>query len=799
MQVTGPTLAFSQLAFLVIFWASSVAQGVIEGKVVDATNNEPIPFATILVEETDFGASTDFDGLFRIENLEAGLYNVRISCVVYETQQRFEIFVSNNREVYLDIELESATVALQGVTVKASPFSRTEESPVSLRTIGADEIRRNPGGNRDISRVLQSLPGVSTSASFRNDIIIRGGAPNENRFYLDGIEVPNINHFATQGSSGGPVGLINVDFLREVDFYSSAFPSNRGNALSSVLELKMREGRKDRWGGTFTVGSSDVGLSLEGPLGENSSIFFSARRSYLQLLFEALALPFLPTYNDFQLKYKVKLDDKNEITVVGLGAVDQFELNLENDSTEEQQFILGALPVNEQWNYTIGAVYKHYNKDGFSLLAVSRNMLNNTAIKYQDNDESSPDNLILDYLSSEAENKLRFEHYLKMDDVKIRVGLNYEYARYTNSTFSRFFSADGPAFENYASVLNLHGYGVFAQTSGLLAAGRLSWSAGMRMDGLNYGSAMSRPWDQFSPRLALSYKLAESWSLNANVGRYFQKPAYTVLGYRNEAGALVNKENGSSWIRADHYVAGVEYLNRTNTRITVEGFFKRYDNYPFLVRDSIALANLGADFGVIGDEPVLPIGEGRSYGAEFLIQQKMLKGFFGILAYTYVISEFKNGEGVFIPSSWDNRSIVSLTAGKRFPKNWELGVKFRYAGGLPYTPYDLEASAQIQTWEANGVGLLDFNRLNTLRLMSDHGLDVRLDKKWFFDKWSLNLYLDIENIYNYRAQLQPNLTVVRDENAEPVVDPENPESYLIKFLDNEAGTVLPTIGIVINI
>lgn len=129
------------------------------------------------------------------------------------------------------------------------------------------------------------MPGVASTASFRNDILIRGGAPNENRFYLDGIEVPNINHFATQGSSGGPVGLINVDFVREVDFYSGAFPANRGNTLSSVLDMKFREGRKDRLGLNFTVGSSDVGLSFEGPKGKKSSFIAYARRSYLQFIF----------------------------------------------------------------------------------------------------------------------------------------------------------------------------------------------------------------------------------------------------------------------------------------------------------------------------------------------------------------------------------------------------------------------------------------------------------------------------------------------------------------------------------
>ena len=140
-----------------------------------------------------------------------------------------------------------------------------------------------------------------------------GGAPNENRFYLDDVEVPNINHFATQGSSGGPVGLINVNFIKEVDFYSGAFPANRGNALSSVMNFRQADGRDDRIGGTFLMGSSDFGVTLEGPVGDKTTFLVSARRSYLQFLFQALGLPFLPTYNDFQTKIKHKIDQKNEI------------------------------------------------------------------------------------------------------------------------------------------------------------------------------------------------------------------------------------------------------------------------------------------------------------------------------------------------------------------------------------------------------------------------------------------------------------------------------------------------------
>ena len=357
---------FFTVHFTIFFFITGlVAQnGIIKGKVTNSLTNHPVMFANILVLGTDKGAVTDVDGNYEISDLTPGLYDVRASYVGFNDLTLFEIQVTSAKPVVVNFKMEELTGQLEEVVVKASPFKKTEESPVSLRTIGVAEIQRNPGANRDISKVVQSLPGVTTVSSFRNDLIIRGGAPNENRFYLDDVEVPNINHFATQGASGGPVGLINVNFIREVDFFSGAFPANRGNTLSSVFNFRQSDGRDDRLGGTFMLGASDAGLTLEGPVGENTTFLVSARRSYLQFLFKALELPFLPTYNDFQVKVKHRIDQKNEIYFVGLGAIDQFTLNLDANKTEDQQYLLDNLPVSPQWNYTNGLVYKHFAEKG---------------------------------------------------------------------------------------------------------------------------------------------------------------------------------------------------------------------------------------------------------------------------------------------------------------------------------------------------------------------------------------------------------------------------------------------------
>ena len=794
---------FKKLLLLMLlampFGLAMAQNGIIKGRVYNSINNEPLDFATVKVQQQPFGTYTDSLGRFEIKGIPPGLYNVEVTYTGFATQVIPELEVTNSKPVELEIALKEDGATVDTVVITTSAFNKTEESPLSLRTIGVNEIARSPGGNRDISRMIQSLPGVAGTVAFRNDIIIRGGSPNENRFYIDGIEVPNINHFSTQGASGGPTGLINVNFIREVDFYTSAFPSSRGNALSSVMDIKQKTGREDRLGFNATVGSSDLGLTVEGPIGKKTTFLASGRRSYLGWLFKTLGLPFLPNYNDFQFKTRTKFDEKNELTVIGLGAIDNFALNLEADSTDEQKYILGYLPVNTQWNYTVGANFKHFFENSYLTVVASRNMLNNKNIKYQNNDESTEANKILDYVSQEIENKLRIEHNVRKGGFKVVYGLNYEFARYLNDTYNRISTPFGLDTIQYNTSLNLHKYGAFGNLSRSFISDRLVMAVGVRVDGSSYSKEMANPFEQFSPRFSLSYIIKPRFSFNFNTGIYRQLPAYTSMGYRDAAGNLVNRDNGLSYISSKHIVAGFEYNTKFNTRFTTEGFYKRYTNYPFLLDEQISVANQGGNFGVVGAAPVTSTSDGRSYGVELSAQQKIYKGFFGIVSFTYVRSEFTDSSGTFKPSSWDNRVILTSVLGKKFKRNWELGVRWRYYGGTPYTPYDLDRSSQVAVWDIVGQGIPDYSRLNSSRLAASHSMDVRLDKKWFFQKWSLNLYLDLQNAYNFQSEGQPRLDVVRDANGAPVLDPNDPGRYQLREIPNTLGTLLPSIGVVIDL
>lgn len=791
--------------FLLILTNCVIAQtGVIKGRVYNSITNTPISFANIVIDSVNTGTISDANGNYRIERLKPGIYNVKSSFIGFKKANFYEVIVTSVKPTILNIALTEETYTLKEVGIVLSPFSKSEESPLSKQIIGVAEILRSPGGNRDISSVIQILPGVASTLSFRNDIIVRGGAPNENRFYMDGIEVPNINHFATQGSSGGPVGMININFIKEVAFYTGAFPANRGNALSSIMEIKQLDANNEKFSGTFILGSSDAGLTIEGPLSKKSTFLFSARRSYLQYLFNALSLPFLPTYNDVQFKQTVTINDKNKLTIIGLGAVDDFKLNTNvNDgltnleTIKRNQYILGNLPVNNQWNYTIGINWIHYGNNSNQQFIISRNQLDNNAKKYQNN-IAQPNFLLLDYNSQEMENKIRFEHTTRTNGWKLNVGFGIENAQYTNSTFNKKELNGQVILVDFDSKLVLQKYALFSQISKEFFADKLTLSMGIRSDFSDYSSEMINPIEQLAPRISASYDVAEKWSINFNVGRFYQLPAYTVMGFRNNTNELVNKKNNLKYIQADHLVGGLAFNPSKFAKITLEGFYKNYTKYPFLLGDSISLANLGADFGVIGNEAVKSISEGRSYGLELMIQQRQLGTVYGILSYTLVRSEFKDKKGVYIPSSWDNKHILNITAGKKLNRNWEIGSKFRLLGGAPYTPYNLEVSSLKTVWDVTQQGVLDWNRINQKRNPLTHALDLRVDKKWYYKYWSLNVYLDVQNVYNFKVNGEPYIDVERDNFGNPVSNPTNPSAYKTTLIKNESGTLLPSIGIMIQ-
>lgn len=796
-----------------LLWLQAAnAQVVIQGKSLDVLSRKPLGNAKVQLDKLESVVLTAADGSFSIANVEPGYHTVTVSLDGYEPETSAELLFTYDKSPFITLELQSLASGVGEVNIRKTSIQKREaESPVSSQKLSIREIERNPGGNRDISKIIQSLPGVISVPGFRNDVVIRGGSPSENKFYLDGIEIPIINHFQTQGSTGGPVGLLNVNFIKEVNFYTGAFPVNYANGLSSVLDFRQMDGNANKAKYRFTLGSSDVGFTADGPIGKKTTYIFSARQSYLQGLFSVLGLPFLPNFIDYQAKVKVKLNEKDDISFLMVGAVDFFKLNLKvNDNITDSiqlksnKYILGYLPVYRQWNYTFGTVYTHYGAQSKTQYFLSRNMLNNTSYKYRNNDESSENNRIFTYKSIEEENKLRIENSRTVSRWKLLTGAGLEYVQFGVDNKAKILIPGAPGSAGtiqdiaFNSQLDLAKYSGFVRAyRNVMGSGTLSFAG--RLDGNSYNKQMQNVLNQ--PTVSVSASLPTAVNglfLNANIGQFTQLPSYTILGYRNAAGELDNL-NRVKYIRNRMVAAGLQYNKVKDTRITLEGFYKQYANYPLALNDSISLGNLGTDFAVVGNEPVSSVCDGRAYGMEFLVQKRSRSGLYGILAYTLSWSEFSDKNGNAVKSAWDSRHTVSLVGGMKMKRNWELGAKFRLATGRPYTPYDVQRSLVKSNWDVKGVALNDYSRLNTERLGTFSQLDVRVDKVWYFKKSSLNLYMDIQNFLNKEYLGAPTLIAAQDAAGNLITDPNaTVPSYKADYLVNSTGFLQPSIGVIFD-
>ena len=744
----------------------------IKGTVIDKASRQPLEFINVLVLGLGRGGVTDAEGHFNIGEVPPGIYRLQASAVGYKTILTPEYIVST-KDLTIQIETEENLTELEGVTVTASPFRRDPESPVGLRIIGLQEIEKSPGANRDISRIVQSYPGVAFSpAGYRNDLIVRGGSPSENRFYLDGVEIPNINHFSTQGASGGPVGIINADLIREVNFYTGAFPTDRGNAMSSVLDFKLRDGDMERNSLKATLGASEVSLASNGHIGKKTSYLVSVRQSYLQFLFDMLGLPFLPTFTDAQFKLKTRFNANNELTILGLGGIDN-------------------LPKIQQETFTLGAVYRHYAGIHVQSVVVSHSYLNNRNTKYLNNDESSADNLSLKLRSVEQETKFRIENTSTFGNWKINFGANLDYSQYTNTTFQRVYIDEGRTFD-YHTYLGMWRWGIFGTINYATTDERFTASLGVRTDANNFSSGMKGMGDQLSPRLSLSYRLTDGLYLSGNAGLSYQLPPYTGLGFKDNNGAWVNKY--LRYMSVSQESLGLSWHPGNTFELSAEGFYKQYDKIPFSIADGIPLACKGNDYGVIGNEALSSTAQGRAYGIEILMKWLIAKKLNLASSFTLFKSEYRNNkQSEYIASAWDNRYIFNMSGTYNFPHNWSLGMKISCIGGAPYTPYDVEKSSLVTAWNAQGRPYYDYTKYNTGRLPAFGQLDVRVDKTFYLKRCMLGFYIDLQNVTNSKFK-QPDIlmsTGVIENPSAPMAE----QRYKMKYITQKSGTLMPTLGI----
>jgi hypothetical protein len=760
------------------------------GLVINKTTREAIADANVSIYGLpDKMTATDSTGHFCIQSVEPGIYRLSVSCIGYSNLLSAEYMVGPQRPI-IELEMEEKSNRLNELTVMGSSLRKTKESPISLQIIGLNEIEKSPGGNRDISRIIRSYPGVSfTVSGYRNDLIVRGGAPSENRFYLDGIEIPNINHFATQGASGGAVSILNADLIREVQFYSGAFPVDKSGAMSSVMDIRLRNGNMDKHSFKATLGASEVSLSGTGHFGDNTSYLFSLRQSYLQMLFKVLGLPFLPNFIDGQFKIKSRFTPHDELTLIGLGAIDDMKLN-KNQTGESAEYILSYLPRIRQKTLTTGAIYKHYAPHSIQSVTIGYNFLRNENLKYDNNDESSENNKTLDLNSTEQKLSVKAENRSNGNNWTFIEGAEGYYSYYYNNTFQRLFS-DSAYVSNYLTKLGIIGWGLYASARYKSLNERLIMMAGLRFDGCNYSSEMQKMWKQASPRLSVSYRLNTSLALNAGAGIFHQLPENTSLGFKSGEGILINKD--LKYIQVKSCNIGMEYNSNERLVISVEGFYKYYTNSPLSVTDNIPLACKGNDYGVVGNEFLEPSAVGRSYGVEASFRWQKPQKYTLVSSVTLYKCEYRNAkDSKYIASSWDNRFTANILGTYNLHRNWSLGAKVSAIGGAPYTPYDVDKSSLVEAWNVRGRPYFDYSQYNMKRLKAYAQMDIRVDKMYYFNKWMLGFYLDIQNVMmsNYREQDVLMSTGVIDNPLAEVAQ----QRYVMKYIKQESGSLIPTIG-----
>lgn len=749
---------------LLLFWVSlpiqaQQLQGIMEGKVIDKITLEPLPGVNIIIPGTNKGTATNIEGEFRITGLEVGIYQLRASFVGYNSITKSDITVNSSRPARVTFELSESAIELEGVTVTSDYFYSVPTEVNSIKAFSYEEIRRVPGGFEDVVRALSVLPGIGQASAGRNDLVVRGGAPSENLFLVDGFVVPNINHFGSQGATGGPLSFVNLDYVNETTFSAGGFSAMYGDKLSSVLKIDLRDSRQDRIGGKAKVSASQFGFNLEGPVNEKVDFIFSARRSYLDFIFNAAGFNFVPEYYDVLTKVNYNIDQKNRLSYLFIAAFDKVKFN-NNDKEDiyDNARILGS----NQNQYVTGISYRRLFDKGFLNLTLSRNFVDYDS--FQRDTTLQP---IFQNVSREQENELKGDLVYKLSPAsEINVGTSAKLIEFSaNILFpNNYVTTFGEVLPvtSLRTEQNFTKFGGYTQYSSMLF-NRLRVNLGLRAD---YFSAINDPFT-LSPRFSTSYMLDEITSVNFSTGIYYQSPSYIwlVADQRNE---------DLKPVKVNQFVLGFERKLRSDIRMKVEGFYKDYSNYPTsIIRPYIVLANTGAGYGgstdnfaTFGLEPLISAGTGVARGIEFSMQKKSSDiPHYGILSLTYSQSKFTGLDGVERNGKYDQTWLFNLSAGYIFNERWEAAVKFRFATGSPYTPY-------------NNDGTQSVNNYLSERFRETHSLDLRIDRRWNFAGWSMITYIDIQNIYN-----QKNVTNIS-------WDYRNMETE-----ENSSIGILPSIGI----
>jgi outer membrane receptor for ferrienterochelin and colicin len=702
--------------------------GIIKGKVIDSETESPVRNAKVELMNTGKDTVSDNNGEFVFTDLKFDSYSIQVSSGGYESVIKSDLTVYASKPLELIIKLSPRGITTEVIDVKANSFNKSSDVNISSINLDYEEIRRAPGATEDISRMLQSAPGVAMGNDQRNDIIIRGGSPSENLIMIDGIEIPNINHFGTDGSTSGAIGFINAKFIRETNMLTGGFPSLYGDKLSGVIDINFREGSKKNFYQDINLSIAGFGGIFEGPFLNNGSFLFSVRRSYLELIKSAIRLTSVPNYWDFNLKIAYDLSSTDKLSVIGLTGLDKIDFS--GESAEDNPY--GNSNSNQN-TYVAGVNYKKLFRKGYVQNVLAYNVTDNYVI--QIDGPTAQINIENDAVNKETSLYSDLNYQISRSLI-LNTGIGGKHANINDRLYLKGdTNAAGYVYDTINTFTEINTFKLFghANLTTKLFKDKINLNTGFRIDYFEYIDLKA----YFSPRIGMSVILNPVTSLNLAWGIYYQSPEYIWLCSSPANNQLSN-------IRSEHYIAGIDHFFSSDIKANVEVFYKKYKDYPVWIDiPTYILIDGGTEFGpnIVGQAS--SAGYGYVQGIDISIQKKLShNGLYGMLNYSYINSGFTALAGNVKPGAFDPGNQFTLIAGYQFSDGWLAGLKFRYSGGRPYTPINSSASELVNR------AVYATDDFNSARYPYYMRIDLRVDKKFDFKSASLVAYLEVQNLFD---------------------------------------------------
>jgi hypothetical protein len=702
--------------------------GSIVGSVFDRQTKQPIPSANVVVLGSSLGASTDENGQFTISKIPSGTYHIQVSVLGYKRVEDSVTVRGGNEPVGREFPLVEEHIQLEGVQAQVGLFSHASDAPLSTRTFSNSEVKNTAGGLDDLMRAARILPGVAQAKADRTDLMVRGGASSENLYLVDNIEVPYINHFSTQGAGGGAVSIMDMDQISGSSFSSGGFGARYGDKLSSVLDIKLRDGSTDRMRAKATVSFAQLGLNVEGPLAQDGSYLLSVRKSYLDFAFKLYGFGFAPQFTDYLGKATYSLGAADKLSLMVIGATDRIKFY--ND-TDEKRYENSRLMFTNQDHYVAALTLRHLFSNGYGTLTVRHAR---SGFEYFQFSEA----LNPQFQSSSTENETSVRGDLVVQysgSTELNVGAELKDLN-VRSVIELIYLGKAPVSDileenpGKAAV-----YGQFTT-----AFDNLKVTFGVRG---SYFSILEHN-IALAPRLSATFAFSPTTNLTMSIGQFYQSPSYIWL-------ATNQFNRGLSPIGVNQIILGLQHVISEDLEISLEGYFKQYYNYPTsLNHPSLVMVNTGSGAGGMGEgyasfglDSLVSCGRGFSRGIEFSMQKKMSDvPCYGMMSVSYSETRFAALDGISRPSDFDQRIILNVSGGYMMGKSWELSGRFRFYTGRPYTPFGSNGSQRNQEYNSARVG---FN----------HQLDLRIARHWALGPAVLETYLDVQNVYNRKPTDAP--------------------------------------------